>query len=120
MHTKLLPGGVRRAIHIFTPILQERLSKGGNRPVIGVREITDNYCKMCLYRSVLIFGPSFIQEIFDAPLPGTDGRGAVILFTDSPMRALWDAEFDPCEIDTKDKTVKEILGLINDVYPPPL
>jgi hypothetical protein len=119
MPTKLLPGGTRRAVHIFTPILQERLTKGGNRPVVGVREVTDGYCKMCLYRSVLIFGPSFIQEIFNNPLPGTDGRGTVILFTDAPVRAIWDEGLEPCEVNTDGKSVKEVLGFVNTVYPPP-
>jgi len=115
MPTKMLPGGIRRAIHIFTPVLQERLSKGGNKPVVGVREVTDNYGKMCLYRSVLIFGPSFIQEVFDNPLPGTDGRGTVILFTDSPVRALWD-DVEPCEVDTQNKTAKEVFGMVSQFY----
>lgn len=108
----ILPGGVKRAIHVFTPSLQDRLKNGGDQPVMAVRSGLHNYEKMRLYRKVDILGPSEMVELFDNPLPGTNGRGVAILFTDHALRVWFEGDRQPPIIDTADKSAEAVVEAV--------
>jgi hypothetical protein len=100
--SQVLPGGVRRAIHVFVPRLQERQKTGWvantGDPVMAVRSSLYGYAKMRLYRRVEWDGPTELVEMVE-PLPGTGGRGVAIVFTTAPLTVYWDDK-PPATIDT--------------------
>lgn len=102
--SQTLPGGVRRAIHVYVPRLQERQKNGwvanAGEPVMAVRSSLYGYAKMRLYRRVEWNGPTELVEMVK-PLPGTGGRGVAIVFTDAPLTVYWD-DARPTTIDTDD------------------
>lgn len=105
MGTAILPGGTRRAIHVYVPALMKRQEKwkaGVGDPVMAVRSSLYDYEMMRLYRKVEILGPSELVEM-KYPLPGTKGRGVAILFTSAPVRVTWDGDKPPKTIDTADR-----------------
>jgi len=104
--SRMLKGGVRRAIHVFTPMLMTRLKDGGNDPVMAIRSYIHNYEKMLLVKKVEILGPSEMVELFDKPLPGTGGRGVAILFTSAPIKIWFDRKLYLYE--TKNKTPDQV------------
>ena len=109
--SELLPAGILRAVHVLTPALQERLKdKTSTLPVIAVRSSNKDYSRMRLYRWVEILGPSFIGEIFDQPLPGTNGRAVAVLFSEYPLQVWIDPANDLGVIETAGKTPDEILA----------
>jgi len=97
-----LYGGTRRAIHVFTPALQHRLTtKNCLLPVMAVRE-APLYNMLRLFQRVEILGPSSLDPLFHDPLPGTNGRGVAILFTEAPL-LVWRLPHESClEIDSHD------------------
>jgi len=110
MRTMTLRGGPLRAVHVFTPALVERLKTKEHQPVMAVRCETSNYCQMKLCYHVQIDGPSEMKEIFDSPLPGTDGRGVAILFTRSPITISYGEKL--VTINTRDKKPDEVYNKI--------
>lgn len=105
MGDMILAGGTRRAVHVYVPTLQERQQKGWKagtgKCVMAVRSSLYGYKKMRLYRKVEILGPSELIEM-EKPLPGTNGRGVAILFTDHALRVWFDGKKHPETIDTSD------------------
>jgi hypothetical protein len=103
--------GVRRAIHVFTPALQYRLEKGDSGlPVMALRSSLHGYQKMMLFHRIECLGPSSLDPLFDAPLPGTGGRGVAIMFTDFAVRVWYPENQRPTAIDTPDdRTPADIL-----------
>ncbi len=95
---EFIPGGMRRAVHVFTPSLMHRIKHKEPVPVMAIRCASENYTEMRLYERVTILGPSSVEPIFDTPLPGTGGRGVAIMFTEAPIYAEWD--LPPRPIDT--------------------
>jgi hypothetical protein len=99
LKSKILPGGVLRAVHVYVPTLQQRLAEGGDKPVMAVRLQDNNgeWRRMKLYRKVEWAGPGRTEliEHFDAPLPGTNGRGVAIVYTDAPLAVFWDERCEP-------------------------
>lgn len=90
--------GVRRAVHVMTPVLLDRIKdKKNNRPAMALRSSLHNYSKVKLYERIEFMGPSTLEPLFDKPLPGTDGRGVAIMFTDFPLR-VWYYEDQPPRI----------------------
>ena len=87
--------GVKRAYHVFTPALTYRLkNRDSNLPVAALRSSLHGYTKMKLYQRIEALGPSSLDPLFDNPLPGTNGRGVMIQFTEFPLR-VWYAEGQP-------------------------
>lgn len=108
--TNTLRQGVLRAVHVFTPALQYRLEHGGHLPVMAVRSSLYGYRKMKLYHRVQILGPSTMDPLFDAPLPGTGGRGVAILFTQAALRVWYQDRLPDLTLDTSDnRDPKDIL-----------
>jgi hypothetical protein len=104
--------GVKRAFHVFTPALQYRLENKGVSalPVMALRSSNHGYTKMRLYHRIEALGPSSLDPLFDAPLPGTGGRGVAIMFTDFAVRVWYPEGQKPATIDTPDgRNPKEIL-----------
>ena len=103
MESAILPPGTMRAIHVYVPALTERMKEpwkpNTGSPVMAVRSSLYNYEKMRLYRMVEILGPSELVEM-ESPLPGTNGRGVAILFTNQPVRVWFDGPNHPPTIDT--------------------
>jgi hypothetical protein len=90
MITKVLPGGVRRVVHVIAKTLKENLDHGAKKPMVGVRD-WNNLSRMYIYRRVDILGPSTVMEI-DQPLPGTDGRGICPLITEAALMVYMDED----------------------------
>jgi hypothetical protein len=110
LQSRILPGGIMRAIHVWTPGLVDRLTNGGDMPVQAVRSSLYNYSKMQLYRQVDILGPSKLVEMFDKPLPGTAGRGVSVVMSDHALQVWYDGpiitldtpdDADPKELQAK-------------------
>lgn len=112
MRTMKLKGGPMRAVHVFTPALVERLKSKVKQPVMAIRCETSNYCQMKLCYNVHIHGESEMREIFDKPLPGTDGRGVAILFTKSPITIQYGEKL--VTINTKDKKPDQVYQKIKE------
>lgn len=90
MITKVLPGGVRRVVHVIAKTLKENIENKAGKPMVGVRDWS-NLSRMYIYRRVDILGPSSVMEI-DQPLPGTDGRGICPLITEAALMVYMDEE----------------------------
>lgn len=103
--------GVKRAFHVFTPALQHRLkNKDSNLPIMALRSSLHGYAKMRLYHKIEALGPSSLEPLFDAPLPGTNGRGVAIMFTEFPLRVWYPEGQKPATIDTPDgRNMDEVL-----------
>lgn len=100
--------GVKRAFHVFTPALQYRLENSGSKlPVMALRSSLHNYGKMKLYTRIECLGPSSLDPLFDAPLPGTGGRGVAIMFTDFPLRVWYPEGQKPQVIETPDGAARK-------------
>ena len=110
--------GVKRAFHVFTPALQYRLENSqSNLPVMALRSSRHNYGKMMLYHRIECLGPSSLDPLFDAPLPGTGGRGVAIMFTEFAFRVWYPEGQKPKVIDTPDgRNPKEILEEVKMKY----
>jgi hypothetical protein len=109
MKSQVLPAGPRRAIHVFVPALMKRQADGWRAndgpPVMAVRSSLYGYRKMRLYRKVEILPPArgdAAAELveMEQALPGTNGRGVVILFTTCALRVWYDGDAYPPTIDT--------------------
>jgi hypothetical protein len=72
-------------------VLPRHLPLNGSKPTIAIRPSWDLEAKPILCHDLLITESSRIQEHFDSPIPGTDGRGVVTLRTYGPVY------FSPCE-----------------------
>ena len=90
MITRVLPGGVRRVVHVIAKTLKENIENKAGKPMVGVRD-WNNLSRMYIYRRVDILGPSSVMEI-DQPLPGTDGRGICPLITEAALMVYMDEE----------------------------
>lgn len=90
MPSKILPAGTLRAVHVYVPALQARIKDGGNEPVWAVRSVNHKFKRMLLVRQARILGESEGVEMFDAPLPGTGGRGVAPLLTRAAIEITWD------------------------------
>lgn len=110
--------GVKRAFHVFTPALQHRLTdKASSVPVMALRSSLHGYTKMKLYARIEALGPSSLDPLFDAPLPGTGGRGVAIMFTEFPLRVWYPEGHKPPVIETPDgRDPKEILAEVLTKY----
>ena len=116
--SKILAGGVKRAIHVLTPALQERLSnKATRKPVVAIRSALHNYEKFILARGVKIHGPSEMFEDFENPLPGTGGRAVCVLMTEHAVEIFWDeADGNPKIFDAKGKKPETIMAELAKVW----
>ena len=81
MATKVLKAGTKRAVHVFTKQLMERMKKDDDQCLWVVRSALYNYKKALVVKSISIKGPCTGEDRFKDPLPGTGGRGVAILFT---------------------------------------
>lgn len=90
MGTKVLKGGVRRAVHVYTKDLLARMKKDDGQPLWLVRSSLYGYTKAMIVRRVTIHGPATGEDLFGKPLPGTGGRGVAILFTTAPITVEFD------------------------------
>lgn len=110
--------GVRRAVHVMTPVLLERIKdKKNNRPAMALRSSLHNYSKVKLYERIEFMGPSSLDPLFDNPLPGTDGRGVAIMFTDFPLRVWYYEDQKPRIIDSTDgRKAEDVLKDIKTKY----
>lgn len=117
--SKILPGGVKRAIHVFTPALMERLdkTKRSRKPIIAIRSALHNYEMMILCRGVKIHGPSEMFEDFDNPLPGTGGRAVAVMMTEHAVEIFWDeTDPDPRPINTKGKKPEDLMAELSRLW----
>jgi hypothetical protein len=111
--------GVKRAFHVFTPALQYRLENKGNSalPVMALRSSNHGFTKMKLYTRIECLGPSDLAPLFDAPLPGTGGRGVAIMFTEFALRVWYPEGQKPMVINTPDgRNPKDILEEVKMKY----
>ena len=71
--------------HVFTPALMYRLSPNPeiDLPLMALR--FKPYTEMYLFDEIDCLGPSKL-DLIDPPLPGTDGRGVAVMFTDHLVR----------------------------------
>lgn len=77
--------GTKRAIHVLTPALVNRLKNGGEEPLMAVRSSEDGYKTLQLFRKVTWHGPTQLMENFEDPLPGTSGRGVAVIYTTAKL-----------------------------------
>lgn len=108
----LKPKAGNIAFHVFTPALIYRLDKSNpiEMPVMALRMQSDNYEKMMLFDRIECLGKSSLDPLFDQPLPGTNGRGVAIMFTDARVRCWFRGRKIPVKIDcTEGRDPKAIL-----------
>jgi len=109
--------GEQFAFHVFTPALVYRLENPCDLPVMALRSSLDNYQSMVLFHKIDVLGPSSLEPLFDEPLPGTNGRGVAIMFTESPMQVWYPEKQRPAKIKTKDgSNPKQILEVVIEKY----
>jgi hypothetical protein len=99
MATKKLAAGTRRAIHVYTKVLLERMKENKGQMLWLVRSSLHDYKKAMVVRRVN-FTPGTGtyctgEDVFDSPLPGTGGRGVAILFTDCEIVVEFDGKECP-------------------------
>lgn len=82
--TRILPGGVKRIIHVFAPALKERFEGNKDNKLCCVRN-ANNLTRRYMYKKVECLGPSQLVEL-DEPLPGTNGRGICVMVTTEAIR----------------------------------
>ena len=100
------------AFHVFTPALMYRLDRNNpiEMPVMALRLQSDNYEQMMLFDQIECLGRSSLDPLFDNPLPGTNGRGVAIMFTESRLRCWFRGRKIPVKIDcTEGRDPKDIL-----------
>lgn len=106
------PKGGNVAFHVFTPALMYRQDPSNQieMPVMALRLQSDNYEKMMLFDRIECLGKSNLEPLFDNPLPGTNGRGVAIMFTESRLRCWFKGRKIPVKIDcTEGRDPKAIL-----------
>ena len=92
MKSKILKGGVLRAVHVFVPALQERFAKNEGQPVWAVRSSIGGFLKMIIVSYLEIDGKIQCVEHFDMPLPGTGGRGVALVYTTAPIKIFFNSD----------------------------
>ncbi len=110
--------GERIAFHVFTPALLYRLDKTKpiELPVMALRLERDNYEMMYLFDQIDCINGSSLEPLFDKPLPGTNGRGVAIMFTNGEVKCFYRGTIQPKVIDCKDRTPDQILNDVIDKY----
>lgn len=88
----VLAAGTKRAIHVWTAKLMERMKDNKGQMIWLVRSSKYNYKKALVCRRVEFNGRCSGEDIFDTPLPGTGGRGVAILFTSCEITVYYDGE----------------------------
>lgn len=74
-----LDGGVDRIIHI----LPKEMASGEMRIAVRLESKPETVEFLC--RHIQILGPSYIPHLPDDPIPGTMGRGVLVLRTQGPL-----------------------------------
>lgn len=103
----VLEAGVMRAIHVLTPALVNRLKNGGKEPLMAVRSSADDYGSLQLFQRVTWNGRSEIAESFDAPMPGTSGRGVAVVYTAAKLICYYD-KVAPLVKSPADASIEEV------------
>lgn len=85
MATRVLKAGTKRAVHVFTKQLMERMKKDDDQCLWLVRSELYGYKKALVVKTIKINGPCTGEDLFKTPLPGTAGRGVAILFTSAEI-----------------------------------
>jgi hypothetical protein len=81
---RVLPPGEKRIVHVHAKGLQKNLSDGTRDNMVIVRPFGDP--RVVLFcREVKIRGSIWIGPSFEAPLPGTDGRGVCYVVTEGEI-----------------------------------
>ncbi len=105
----VLPAGTKRAVHVYTKQLMERMKDNQNQMLWLVRSSMYNYTKALVCRKVEIAGPATGEDLFDTPLPGTNGRGVAILFTKSEVTLHFEGDqIEMIEMEDKPKPEKVV------------
>lgn len=99
MGTMKLAAGTKRAVHVYTKVLVERLKEDKGQMLWLIRSSLHDYKKAMVVRRVE-FTPgtgSYCtgEDLFGKALPGTGGRGVAILFTDCEIVLHFDGEKCP-------------------------
>lgn len=81
---------------------------------MALRSSSHNFQKIKMFQRIEFLGPSSLDPIFDKPLPGTNGRGVAILFTEFPIRVWYEKGNPPKAIESPeganpDKILEEII-----------
>lgn len=116
--TNLKPVNNQRwAYHVFTPALMHRLKASGKLqlPTVALRSSLNNYNSFVLVDRIKVKGPSELTCIYDTPLPGTNGRGVNICFTESPVEIFYKGHF-PISFFCDNKTSEDLLKEVLKVY----
>lgn len=87
-----LPAGTKRAIHVYTKLLVERMKEDKGQMLWLVRSSLHDYKKAIICRRVQWNGPCSGEDLFGKPLPGTGGRGVAILFTECELTLHFDGD----------------------------
>ncbi len=105
MGKMVLPAGTKRAIHVYTKVLVERMKEDKGQMLWLVRSSKHNFKKAIICRRVEWNGPCSGEDMFNTPLPGTGGRGVAILFTSCELTLHFDG--DKAKIIDMDDDVKK-------------
>lgn len=92
MGTMKLAAGTKRAIHVYTKVLVERMKEDKGQMLWLVRSSLYDYKKAIICRRVEWNGPCSGEDMFGNALPGTGGRGVAILFTEAELTLHFDGD----------------------------
>lgn len=85
LKTRILPGGIKRYVHVFAPALKERFDgKAKDNPLCCVR-VGSNPKRFKMYRGVEFLSGASLEELAE-PLAGTNGRAICVMVTTGPIR----------------------------------
>lgn len=85
LKTRILPGGIKRYVHVFAPALKERFEgKVKDNPLCCVR-VGSNPKRFKMYRGVEFLSGASLEELAE-PLAGTNGRAICVMVTTGPIR----------------------------------
>jgi hypothetical protein len=104
MGKMVLKAGTKRAIHVYTKVLVERMKEDKGQMLWLVRSSLHDYKKAIICRRVEWNGPCSGEDLFGKALPGTGGRGVAILFTEAELTLHFDG--DKAEIIDMDDDAK--------------
>ncbi len=122
MGTMKLAAGTKRAIHVYTKVLVERMKEDKGQMLWLVRSSLHDYKKAIICRRVEWNGPCSGEDMFGKALPGTGGRGVAILFTEAELTLHFDgdkAEIIDMDDDKKPEPPKPVAAPVVRVLPKP-